>query len=76
MKLSIEMEAEDWLNLCKLHHDVMEIMAPNMKHDPLAYSSAARMTNEILNQVIKKMPSAEFERIKEKRRQEREGTGL
>jgi hypothetical protein len=71
MKLSIEMEAEDWLDLCKLHHDVMEVMTPNMGVDPLAYSSAANLTNTIQNQVFAKIPLAELNRIKEKRAAER-----
>lgn len=67
MKLSIEMEAEDWLDLCKLHMDVMEIITKNMAEDPLAYSSAARMTKEIFEQVCRKLPNDEFERIRERR---------
>lgn len=70
MKLSIEMEAEDWLDLCRLHMDVMEIITKNMAEDPLAYSSAARMTNEIFEQVCRKLPNDEFERIREKREKE------
>lgn len=70
MKLSIEMEAEDWLNLCALHKDVMEIITKNMAQDPLAYSSAARLTNEIFNQVVKKLPCGEIDRILEARKRE------
>lgn len=70
MKLSIEMEAEDWLDLCALHKDVMEIITKNMAQDPLAYSSAARLTNEIFNQVVKKLPCGEIDRILEARKRE------
>lgn len=66
------MEAEDWLDLCKLHKDVMDVITENMAQDPLAYSSAAKLTNEIFNQVWKKVPSSELERIIEKRKQEAE----
>lgn len=72
MKLSIEMEAEDWLELCRLHKDVMEVITNNMAHDPLAYSSAAKLTNEIFNQVWRKIPTGELDRIIEKRKQEKE----
>lgn len=70
MKLKIEMESEDWLDLCKLHKDVMEVITANMAQDPLAYSSAARLTNEILNQVIAKMPYGELDKIMERRAKE------
>ncbi len=70
MKLSIEMEAEDWLSLCKMHKDVMEVITQNMSQDPLAYSSAARLTNQIFDQVWKKIPSSELDRIIEKNKQE------
>lgn len=61
------MEAEDWLNLCALHKEVMEIITSNMGNDPIAYSSAAKMTNEIFDQVVRKLPSDEIDRILEKR---------
>lgn len=64
------MEAEDWLNLCALHKDVMEVITENMAQDPLAYSSAARLTNEIFDQVVKKLPCGEIDNILERRRQE------
>lgn len=69
MKLSIEMEAEDWLDLCALHKEVMEVITSNMANDPIAYSSAARLTNQIFNEVLRKLPSGEIDRILEKRRQ-------
>lgn len=72
MKLSIEMEAEDWLNLCALHKEVMEIITTNMANDPIAYSSAARLTNEIFNQVLRKLPAGEIDNIMERRRQEKD----
>jgi hypothetical protein len=71
MKISIEMEAEDWLNLCKLHADVMSVMTPNIGVDPLAYSSAANLTNTIQNQVFAKISIEELNRIKAKRAAER-----
>jgi len=64
MKLSIEMDAEDWLSLCSLHASFMEVANTNIGEDPITYSKAARITNEIQNQVIRKMPMDEFERIK------------
>lgn len=64
------MEAEDWLELCGLHHQVMEIITKNMAQDPLAYSSAARLTNEIFDQVVKKLPCGEIDRILEARKRE------
>jgi hypothetical protein len=73
MKLSIEMEAEDWLNLCALHQEVMEIITSNMANDPIAYSSAARITNQVFDQMVAKIPAAEMDRIAAKRKQEREG---
>lgn len=63
------MEAEDWLDLCALHKDVMEIITSNMAQDPLAYSSAARLTNEIFNQVLRKLPASEIDNILERRKQ-------
>jgi hypothetical protein len=63
MKLLIEMEAVDWLDLLALHKDVMEVITSNMANDPIAYSSAARLTNEIFNQVWKKIPTSELDRI-------------
>jgi hypothetical protein len=72
MKLLIEMEAEDWLDLCALHKDVMEIITSNMAQDPIAYSSAARITNQIFNEVVKKLPSGEIDRILERRNQDKD----
>lgn len=66
------MEAEDWLNLCALHKDVMEVITSNMAQDPLAYSSAAQLTNEIFNQVLKKLPSGEIDAILERRKLEKD----
>jgi len=68
MKLSIEMEAEDWLDLCALHKEVMEIITSNMAQDPIAYSSAARLTNEIFDQVVRKLPCGEIDDILERRK--------
>jgi hypothetical protein len=73
MILSIEMEAEDWLDLLALHKDVMEVITSNMANDPIAYSSAARLTNQIFDQVLKKLPSGEIDNILARRRQEKEG---
>jgi len=64
MKLSIEMDAEDWLSLCSFHACVMQIVNSNIAEDPITYSKVARITNEILNQVCIKTPTDEFERIK------------
>lgn len=70
MKLSIEMESEDWLELCRLHHQVMEIISKNIAENPLAYSTAARLTNEVFNQVCAKMPYNELDKIKERQEAE------
>lgn len=72
MKLKVEMEAEDWLDLLALHKDVMEVITSNMAKDPIAYSSAARLTNQIFDEVFKKLPSGEIDRILEKRRADKE----
>jgi len=64
MKLSIELEAEDWLSLCSLHASFMEVANTNIGEDPITYSKAARITNEIQAQVIRKLPMDEFEKIK------------
>jgi hypothetical protein len=72
MKISIEMESEDWLELCSLHHQVMEIITKNMAQDPLAYSSAARLTNQVLDQVIAKMPYGELDEIKKRQQSEKD----
>lgn len=69
MILSIDMEAEDWLDLLALHKDVMEVITSNMANDPIAYSSAARLTNQIFDQVLKKLPSGEIDNILARRRQ-------
>lgn len=66
MKLSIEMESEDWLELCRLHYQVMEIITKNMAQNPIAYSTAARLTNDVFNQVCAKIPYMELDRIKER----------
>jgi hypothetical protein len=73
MKLLIEMEAEDWLDLCALHKDVMEVITSNMANDPIAYSSAARLTNQIFDEVLRKLPSGEIDSILARRKKEREG---
>lgn len=70
MKLAIEMEAEDWLELCRLNHQVMEVITANMASNPLAYSTAARLTNEVFNQVCNKIPYDELDRIKAKQEAE------
>jgi len=68
MKILVEMEAEDWIDLCRLHHDVMEVITSNMAQDPIAYSSAARLTNNIFEQVWRRIPSSELDRIIAERR--------
>lgn len=72
MKLQIEMEAEDWLDLLALHKDVMEVITSNMANDPIAYSSAARLTNDIFNQVLRKLPSGEIDKILARRKKMRD----
>lgn len=72
MKISIDMEVVDWLDLCALHKDVMEVITSNMANDPIAYSSAARLTNEIFNQVLKKIPTHELDRIIAERKEAKE----
>lgn len=72
MILSIDMEAEDWLDLLALHKDVMEVITSNMANDPIAYSSAARLTNQIFDQVLKKLPSGEIDNILARRRKEKD----
>jgi hypothetical protein len=72
MKLKIEMEAEDWLDLCALHKDVMEVITSNMANDPIAYSSAARITNQIFDQVVAKLPTSKIDNILAKRKMEGE----
>jgi hypothetical protein len=64
MKLSIEMEAEDWLSLCSFHACIMEMAVKNIGNDPITYSKTARITNEIMEQIVRKIPNEEFERIK------------
>lgn len=62
------MESEDWLEICRLHHQVMEIISKNMAENPIAYSTAARLTNEIFNKVVAKMPYNELDKIKERQK--------
>lgn len=66
MKLKLEIEAEDALELCKLHAALMEVGAENMGHSPLEYSTAARITNDFFAEVVRKLPMDEFERIRSK----------
>lgn len=75
MKIAIEMESLDWLDLCALHKDVMEVITSNMTNDPIAYSSAARLTNEIFNQVWKKIPISELDRILAERKTKPDAEG-
>jgi hypothetical protein len=66
MKILIEMEAEDALELCTIHSVMMEVAVMNIGRDPIAYSSMSRVTNVFVNEVIKKMPPDEMERISNK----------
>lgn len=63
MKLSIELESDDWMELLCIHKAMMDIAGDNIGHDPLRYSKMARITNEIQSQVIKKIPNSEIDRI-------------
>jgi hypothetical protein len=65
MKIKLELEAEDALELCKIHAAVMDIAKENIGNDPLHYSSAARVTNNFFDEVVKRLPMDEFKRIKE-----------
>ncbi len=70
MKLSIEMNSEDWLSMCCFHAAMMEVVIQNMAEDPLIYSKMARITNDLQYKVAMKMPPGEIDRIKAKDKQE------
>lgn len=74
MKVAIELDTEVLLNLIKLHHDVMEVITENMANDPIAYSSAARITNAFTDEVMRRIPTHELDRVIAKQREENNPT--
>jgi predicted transcriptional regulator len=56
MKISIRMEAEDALELCKLHKEVMDLVVENMGNDPIAYSTMSKLTNMFYSEVVNSIP--------------------
>jgi hypothetical protein len=67
MKIKLEFEVEDVMELLCLHAAVMESAVENIGEAPLTYSKAARITNAFFNEAARQMPMEEFERIKNKK---------
>jgi hypothetical protein len=63
MKISIEMEAEDWLSLAAILHCFMGMAVENMANNPIAYSNAARITNIINKEVGSKVPEQVLDEV-------------
>lgn len=68
MKLTIELESDDALSLCSLVKVAMDTIVTDIGKDPLLYSRAARITNEVNEQVIRQITPEEFAKIKERRK--------
>lgn len=56
MKVSIEMEAEDWLSVAAIMGAFMGIAASNIGNHPIAYSNGARVYNQLRELLDKAIP--------------------
>jgi len=56
MKIKIELELEDAMELVTLHVAAMQNITQNIGDNPLLYSKLARVTNTFLNEVVDKTP--------------------
>lgn len=69
MKVSIEMESDDWITLVATQMAYMEVAAKNIAETPLAYSRAAEVTDKLKDQVIHRIPTEEFDAVMERQKQ-------
>lgn len=70
MKLKLEIEAKEALELCGIHKAFMDVVVKNIGFFPIEYSKAARVTNNFFNEFVNKIPMEEIEKIKQENKDE------